>query len=157
MIHSWKALILFICLAFPFASAQAQSDEAFIKYRQDLMEAIGGNMGAIGDTLKNKLPYQDNIATHAQGIHLASQLITSAFKKDVSEGATDAKPDIWKEWEKFAAAADKLGQESEKLAQVAASGDMEAIGAQVKTMGKACGNCHKPFRKPKEESYKRSQ
>jgi len=158
MMRSWKLVLLsFICLALPLASAQAQSDEAFIKYRQDLMESIGGNMGAIGDTLKNKLPYKDNIATHAQGIHLASQLITSAFKKEVSAGPTDAKADIWKDWDKFATAAKNMGQESEKLAQVAKSGDMEAIGAQVKALGKACGTCHKAFRKPKEESYKRAK
>ena len=157
MIRSWTTLILFICLFLPFASVQAQSDEAFIEYRQDIMKTFGGNMGAISDTLKNKLPYQDNIATHAQGIQLASKLIESAFKKEVSEGATDAKPDIWQEWDKFADAAKKLQEESSKLAQVAESGDMEAIGTQVKAMGKACGNCHKPFRKPKEESYKRTQ
>jgi len=155
--RSWKSFILLICLVLPLASVQAQSDEAFVEYRQNVMKTISGNMGAIGDTLKNKLPYQDNIATHAQGIHLASKLIESAFKKQISEGATDAKPDIWQDWDKFTAAAKTLGEESDKLAQVAESGDMEAIGAQVKALGKACGNCHKPFRKPKEESYKNKQ
>jgi hypothetical protein len=31
---------------------------------------------------------------------------------------SDAKPDVWQDWEKFVAAAKKMGEESGKLAQV---------------------------------------
>jgi cytochrome c556 len=153
--HLWKLLLCVICIALPLTSALAQSDEAFITYRQKVMQSIGANIGAIGATLKNKLPYQDNIATHAQEIQLASTLIASAFKKEITAGKTDAKPDIWQDWDKFTTAAKHMGEEAGKLAMVAKSGDMAATAAQLKALGKACGNCHKPFRKPKEESYKR--
>jgi len=133
---------------------QAQDDAAFIQYRQKVMTSNGANMGAIGDILKNKLPYQSNIQVHAQEIQRMSTLIPGAFKKDVAAGKTDAKPEIWKEWDKFAAAADALGREAAELATVAQGGNMEAIGAQVKKLSDTCGNCHKPYRKPKEESYK---
>ena len=156
--HVWVLLLVLACLALPFTGAQAQSDEAFVQYRQKLMSANGGHMGAIGDIQKNKLSYQKlHIVNHAKAINLDSALIDEAFKKEVTAGKTDAKPDIWKEWDKFTAAAKALGEESGKLAEVAQSGDMEAIGAQVKKLGDACGNCHKPFRKPQEESYKRQQ
>ena len=149
-----KFLVVFVVLMIPLASALAQSDEAMIEYRQKVMQAIGANMGSTGAILKEKLPYQGHIAHHAYQIQSASQLITSAFKKQLAEGKTDAKADIWKDWDKFAAAAKELEQESGKLAMVAQSGDMAAIAEQVKAVGKACGGCHKPFRKPKEESYK---
>jgi cytochrome c556 len=58
------------------------------------------------------------------------------------------------EWDKFTAAADAMGREAAELAKVAQNGNMEAISAQVKKLGEACSNCHKPYRKPKEESYK---
>jgi cytochrome c556 len=86
---------------------------------------------------------------------MTSTVIEDAFEKEIAAGKTDAKPDIWQDWEKFVAATKKLSEESGQLAQVAQSGDMAAIGDQVKALGKACGDCHKPFRKPKEESYKR--
>jgi cytochrome c556 len=151
---SWKLLLLFVCLAIPWAGAQAQGDEALIQYRQKVMQSNGASMGAIGDIMKNKLPYPGHIFTHAQDIQRMSKLIGEAFKKEITAGKTDAKPEIWKEWDKFEAAAQALGEESGKLANVAQSGNMEAIGAQVKKLGDACGNCHKPYRKPKEESYK---
>ena len=155
--HLWTLLLVLVCLTIPWAGAQAQSDETFVQYRQKVMTANGASMGAIGDILKNKLPYQSHIVTHAQDIQRISTLIAEAFKKEVTAGKTDAKPEIWKEWDKFADAAKGLGEESGKLAEVARSGDMEAIGAQVKKLGETCSNCHKTFRKPKEESYKQQQ
>ena len=47
-----------------------------------------------------------------------------------------------------------LEMKTAELAKISQSGNMEAISAQVKKLGDACGACHKPFRKPKEESYK---
>lgn len=153
----WKLLLFLVCVALPLTGAQAQNDEAFVQYRQKVMQSQGANMGAIGDILKNQLPYQNNIAFHARGIEVSSKVIPEAFKKEIPEGKTDAKPEIWQDWDKFTAAAEALEQESAKLVEVAQSGDMEAIKAQVKKVGDACGDCHKPFRKPKEESYKRQQ
>jgi cytochrome c556 len=133
---------------------QAQENEAFIQYRQKVMTANGANMAAIGEILKNKLPYQSHITVHAQEIQQMSTLIPDAFKKDIAAGKTDAKPEIWKEWDKFTAAADTMGREAAELAKIAQNGNMEAISAQVKKLSEACSDCHKPYRKPKEESYK---
>ncbi len=150
-----KLLLLSLCLALPFATAQAQSDEAFLQYRQKLMQTLGATMGSIGQILKNKLPFRGHIATHAHDLNQLSKLIPDAFKKEITAGRTDAKPDVWKDWNKFVAASEKLGQESAKLAEVTSSADMAAIEAQMKAVGASCGGCHKPFRKPKEERFKR--
>jgi len=150
----YGCLVVFVCLILTSAVIQAQEEEAFIQYRQKVMTSNGANMGAIGDILKNKLPYQSHITVHAQEIQRMSTLIPEAFKKDIAAGKTDAKPEIWKEWDKFTEAANTMGMEAAELAKVAQSGTMEAIGAQVKKLSDTCGNCHKPYRKPKEESYK---
>lgn len=83
-----------------------------------------------------------------------ASIASEAFKKEITAGKTDAKAEIWKEWDKFAAGFEALGQEAMKLAEVAQKNDAEAIAAQAKKLGEACGSCHKPYRKPKEESYK---
>lgn len=150
-----KFLLVLVGLAIPLASVQAQSDQAFLTYRQKVMASMGGNMGATATILKNKLAYEGHIVHHAYQIQSASRLIPAAFRKKITEGKTDAKPDIWQDWDKFVDAAKKLERESGKLAEVAQSGDMAAIAAQVKAVGKSCGGCHKPFRKPKEERFKR--
>ena len=46
----------------------------------------------------------------------------------------------------FSAAAQKLVDESAKLAEIAGEGDKAAVGTQAMTMGGACKNCHDTFR-----------
>lgn len=146
------ALAAFIVL--PLSGALAQSDEAFIKYRQKLMGSQGANMGAIGDILKQGLPYKENIARHAAALNATAKIIAAAFEKRITAGATDAEPKIWDEWSEFQDKARDLERESARLMEVAASGSMSGLVDQVKAVGKTCGGCHKPYRKPKEESYR---
>jgi len=142
-------------LAFLLTGAQAQDDEHILGYRQKVMKSMGASMGAIGDILKHKLPFAGHIGVHAGDISRMSAVIAESFEKEITEGRTDAKPDVWQDWDKFVAAAETLQEEGAKLADIASGGDMAAIGAQVKNLGKACGDCHKPFRKPKEERFQR--
>ena len=138
----------------PFGSAFAQSDNAYIQYRQKVMQAQGANMGAIGEILKEKLPLAKNIADHAAQVSESAKLIPSAFKHKVTDGMTDAKAKLWDDWKEFEEKAGDLQKAAAHLASVAKGGDMAAIGDAVKGVGKTCGGCHKEYRKPKEESYK---
>lgn len=131
----------------------AQEDPV-ITYRQKVMLSNSANLGAISDIMKFSLPYEANIAVHAEQLSRAASLIPSAFEEELSEGLTDAKPEIWEDWETFEQYADDLKNASSTLAETAASGDPAAISAQLKEVGGACKQCHDDFRKPKEESYK---
>ena len=110
----------------------------------------------MGGMVKGKIPFDAAIfADKAKGLATAASLdLTEGFPEGSREDS-DAKPEIWQDWNKFVAAAKTMGDESGKLARLAQSGDMAAIGAQVKAVGKSCGGCHKPFRKPKAERFKR--
>ena len=131
-----------------------ESGEAQIEYRQKLMSAIGANMGAISDILKNRLDMPGGVANHASQMADAAALIAPAFKKQLANGATDAKPEIWSDWAKFETAIADYEAAAKALAEAASSGDPSAVGPAMRGLGKSCGGCHKPFRKPKEESYK---
>lgn len=144
-------------LLLPPALSSAQDDkDPVISYRQKVMQSIGANIGAISDVLKYSLPHQGNIQVHAEQMNRAASLIPSAFEENLSEGLTDAKPEVWDEWQEFEEYAGDLESASAELAEVAAGGDAAAIGAQVKKVGDTCKQCHDEFRKPKEESYKKN-
>jgi len=153
---AWIAATLVLAAA-PVRAADpaAGEDEAAVKYRQKLMSAIGGDMGAIGDILKYGLPFPQNIAVHAQNLARSASLIPSAFERRVVSGPTDAQPLVWEKHDVFLDKAKKLEEEASKLAKLGGSADPAALGKQVKALGDACGGCHEDFRKPKEESYKR--
>jgi cytochrome c556 len=139
-----------------FGSARAEGDEAFIQYRQKIMTANGANCGAIGDILKNQLPYsKDRIAEHARLLHGNIGMVSSAFKQKTADLKTDAKPVVWQDWAKFEDKIKALDTEVGKMEKVAASGTPQEIADQFKKVAGGCKSCHDDFRKPKEESWKK--
>ena len=146
------AVIVFLLLATP---TWAQNDEGHIKYRQHLMGSIGASTGAVGDILKYRLSLLPNVETHAKNIAADAKLIASAFREKVVSGATDAKANIWTEWEDFEKAIQAMETAAENLEEAGDDADLGKIAAGMKSLGRSCSGCHKQFRKPKEESYKR--
>ncbi len=152
--------ILHLALAVAFllglcSTLVAQEDANLVEYRQKLMSGQGASMGSIGDYMKYKLTYStDQIVTHARNIHEYSKLIEETFKKDISAGATDAKTEIWGNWDDFVAKSKAVTEASAALVEAAESGDKSAMMPAVGKLGGACRSCHNTYRKPREESYK---
>lgn len=140
------------------AQPEAGADEGAIQYRQKVMSAVGADMGAIGDIMKYGLPFPTHVVAHAQSLSKHADLAAAAFERKVVEGPTDAKPEVWEKPDLFLEKLRAMKAEADQLAEVAARSEATPaeIGARVKALGDSCGNCHKTFRKPKEESYKRA-
>lgn len=120
-----------------------------IAERQDNYEKIGDAFKAIRGQLEGGAPDLAIIEASAKDINERAGKITALFPKgtSVDDGFdTEALPAIWEKPDEFKAAAQKLIDESAKLAQVAKGGDAAAIGAQAKAMGGTCKNCHDSFR-----------
>ena len=140
------------------ASAQdaKKLDEGAIKYRQSVMESVGGDMAAIANIMKYGLPLTGNIVTHAEGLASHAKLVSSAFERKATGGPNDSEPAIWEKTDEFKEKSKAFETETAKLVEVAKAGDGAALGVQMKATGKSCGGCHDSFRKPKEESFKRN-
>lgn len=133
------------------------ADEAknVIAYRQNVMKGMAAHITQIAMVAKGEVSFAAHVAANAQAMANAAKIIPEVFPKGTTgEEAgveSEAKPEIWAEWDKFAAAAKALEAQAGKLAEVASGGDVAAIGAQLGEVGKACGGCHDPFRKKKQE------
>ena len=126
---------------------------ALIAYRQSIMKAVGGHMGAIAMAAKGDVSFTDEVAGHAHAINEMSKNLGRLFPEGsgMEAGETRALPIIWEKWDDFVAAAKAMETESAKLAEVAKGGDRAAIAAQTGELGnKGCGGCHKTFREKKE-------
>ena len=132
------------------------ADQGALKYRQALMESIGGDMAALSDILKYGLDHPGHAAVHADALAAHAKLVAKAFERKVIDGPTDSEPEIWSKPDDYKQKVQNFETETAKLADIAKSGDAAALGPQVKATGKACGSCHDDFRKPKEESFKRN-
>jgi cytochrome c556 len=139
-------LLAGLCLLGVPTASVADTETAYVKYRQSVMKAVGGNMAAIADVLKERLPLTGNVAAHARQLEIAGGLIEPAFEREVLAGKTEARPEIWENWVDFVALAGQMTQRSRELAQVAGSADTRTLAAHFKALARTCGQCHRKFR-----------
>ena len=130
-----------------YGTSSFADSHGIIKYRQNVMKSTAGHMGAIVDILKNGLPLEAHVSDHARSMLQNSRMTLLMFPEGSGKGRTKSKQEIWENWSKFESAANDFERESEKLSEVAESGDMEALAKQVRATGKTCSGCHRNFRK----------
>jgi cytochrome c556 len=130
------------------ASAQFQKPDDAIAYRQGAMNVMGEHFGRIGAMVNNKAPFDAKLAAeNATVVAFMSKLPFAGFVEGTEKGHdTKAKPGIWKEADKFKAAATKMQDDVAKLNTVAQGGNMDEIKAAFGEAGKSCKACHDEYR-----------
>ena len=129
----------------------ASAEMSPAKQRQSAMKALGGHMKAIGAVAKGKVAHSAATAVHAQAIHEISQYLGLLYPAGSGGEETRAKPEIWSDSSGFSAKIDDFAAVTPFLVAAAKTGNAGAIGAGLRQVGKACGGCHKPYRKPKKK------
>ena len=110
------------------APAPAGDAPAELELRHDNFEAIGDAFKAIRAQFEG-----------------ASPDLAAVSGRDAGWD-TEALPTIWEKPDEFAAAQQKLLDESAKMVELANSGDAAATGEQIAALGGSCKNCHDTFR-----------
>ena len=131
------------------ALSVSADDEAFIKYRQSAMKAMGGHMGGAVAIVKGEVPYESDLVAHATGLDETAQVVPNAFKQETSGGETRAKPAIWKDSDEFMQKIKDLQSATAAFLAAAKSGGKSAAGEKLGAVGDACKGCHETFREKK--------
>lgn len=145
-----SALALSIAAAALFAapvSAESDPNEA-IKFRKAIMEVVGGHTVALFAILQQKVPHQDALVYHAEGLAAISKHTKPAFEQNTAGKGTEetlAKDNIW-DGPEFNDGMAKLETASADLAAALKSGDGAAIGPAAQALGGSCKGCHDKFR-----------
>jgi len=147
---SFAAAALALMMGFGTVGVLAQDKEQQIQTRRDTMKRQGADFKAIQDYVKgegDQAAAEKAIADLQTIAPKIPDLFPAGTGLDAFPGKTGAKPDIWKEWDKFKAIPPVLASDEEKLAAAIKAGDKAAIGAQLANTGKnGCGACHTPYR-----------
>lgn len=125
----------------------AAEPEDIIKYRKNVMKAIGGHTSAAGAIVQGKVDYKTYLVQHARALQAMTQDIPSLFPKDSDFGNTEAKDAVWSKRAEFEKAASNAKAKVEAFAKAVQGGKQDAIVASFKDMGEGCKGCHKDFRK----------
>lgn len=134
-------------LSAPLALQAQSQPEDIIKFRQNVMKANSGHMGAAGAIMQGKVDHKNRLADHAKGLEITNKDIASLFPKGSDKGKTRALPSIWEKRADFEQVAKNAERASAAFAQAVAAGDDKAIQQRYKELGEACKACHKDFRK----------
>lgn len=132
------------------AWAESFKFEEPIKYRRAAMTMIKWHVDRIAPMVKNPQAFnRDEVVRNATYIEMLSKVAQEGFVPGSHEGDTKAKPEIWKEWERFKSLGDRFQVESTKLREVARTGDAAAVKTQLGEVNKVCKTCHDDFKSSK--------
>jgi cytochrome c556 len=139
---------LIAALAAAPAHAQFAKPEDAIKYRQSALFVMGQNFSRVGAMASGRAPFDAKVAAESAAVvEYMSKLPWAAFGEGTDKGNTKAKADIWKESDKFRAAASKMQEEVAKLNAAAKTGNLDQIKATFGAAAQTCKACHDDFRK----------
>lgn len=124
------------------AFAQEATDPN-VKARQDLMKTIGQNTKILGDMAGAKTPFDAVTAETAKAdLIAASAEIGAVYETQATDASSEAKPEIWTNWEDFV----KRGQNLNIAATALDASSAETIGAGMSAVGQSCRDCHSTYR-----------
>jgi cytochrome c556 len=139
--------LLLLAMGLP-AQAQFAKAEDAIKYRKASFTVMAAHFSRLGAMANGRAPYDAMAAaSNADVVAAMSKLPWAAFGEGTDKGDTRAKPEIWKEADKYKEAADKMQAEIVKLNTAAKAGNIDALKAAFGPAAATCKACHDNFRK----------
>ncbi len=118
------------------------------KVRHDIMEVFGKGFGKISKIMKGEEGTPAEFPAIARKMADAAGKTKASFEKDTRgmEGFTEAKDEIWDNWEDFASRLDKMDTDAQAFLAAAETGDMAQIGPAMKALGSNCKSCHDKYK-----------
>jgi cytochrome c556 len=129
-----------------FAGSVAVADP--IQDRQALMKERGKLAGQISKVVKGETPFDAAAvldALKALEVNAEKFDADTLFPAGSDKGDTTAAPKIWEDMAGFKAAEDKFLADA-KAAVASPPADVDALKAQLNTLGGDCGTCHQTYR-----------
>lgn len=143
--NTTRPTVVFLLLSGTLALAHEEAT-GVVKERMDLMDGQKDAMKIIGDMAKGKAPFDAaKAAEAARDIETTSKQIHELFPEGSDGHPSDAKPEIWTNWEEFTSDAEELQAAAKALAAALDAGD-PAWKGNFQTVTDACKACHKSFR-----------
>jgi cytochrome c556 len=121
------------------ANAHEDVKNETVKARMMAMSAIGGAMKTVGV----KVAFDAEAAAAAVAVMEAqSAKVPALFEAQEGDPKSEAKPEIWTNWDDFVAKSNALNA----AAKAADTSSVEALGASLGALGGACKACHTAYR-----------
>ena len=138
-----KTLCISALLMTGAAFAAVTATDPDVIARKDLMKTIGGAAKTLGGMASGEVAHDAAAAEAAkQAMIAAAAEIEAKFTNNAADPASEAKPEVWTNWNDFLAKGKALGDAAGALDVASA----ESIGAGMGAIGGACKACHTYYR-----------
>jgi len=136
------ALLGLCCVVIPANSHEHAT--GVVKERMDLMENMGKRMEAINARIKGKAQLAA-IKDDARVIAEGATHIAHLFPPGSLQRPTEARAEIWRNFDDFERIAKALEAASRKLAETDIA-EFGALSDQARAVSRTCGECHERYR-----------
>ncbi|MGA7979275.1 MAG: cytochrome c [Chromatiaceae bacterium] len=144
--------LLVVCSFVLSAAVLAESDPTdLIKYRKNVMSALGGHAGAASMIIRGKVDYAPQLIDHARSLALTATTIKDIFPPDSELGDTNAKAAVWEKPDEFKQHAMDTQEAAAAFLKAVEAGDKAEMGKKFLALGKTCKSCHDQFRKEEKK------
>lgn len=125
------------------AVAHAGVENKAVAARMESMKAIGGAMKTLGGMAKGAVDFDQTAAQAAvDTIAKQSGMVPALFEAQETDPMSEAKPEIWTNWNDFLAKANVLNT----AAKGTAITDAASVGVAMGAIGGSCKGCHSEYR-----------
>ena len=140
-------VLLSAALSLP-AIAHIERSEPLQSLRQSYFAIVGMTFGPMGDMVKGDIEWNgEQFAAWASDLAAVSSVtVERGFAPGSDKGKTRAKPEIWDNKADFEEKLGNFRMQAAKLAEVAATGDRQAIAGQFRQTGGARKACHDNYK-----------
>jgi cytochrome c556 len=141
-------LVFLSCLLLvqaPTAHGAEQSADGVIAYRQNVMRALGGHMGAMALILKGEVGAAKDLRVHADSVIGLAGLVPSLFPVGSDSGRTNALPEIWLEPARFQQRVSELRRAVDGFRR-GVGGSRREFARGFQGLAAACKDCHDGYK-----------
>ena len=130
-----------------FTSILLGSSIASADVVEDRKAGFRGNVTAL-KAIRAAMSENDaaTIAINAEKIAAWFEVMPNYFPEGSNTGKTNARPEIWTNWEKFTGISATARQSALDLAMAAKAGDSDGINAGFQAVAGTCKTCHQSFK-----------
>ena len=139
-------LTVLVLLAFSPLAFAHEDATGVVKERMDLMKRQKEDMKVIGPMAKGQVALDARKAAEAsRDIEVTAKKIPELFPVGSGGHPSEAKPEVWTQWDNFTSDAEALGVAAKDLVAALEANDPNWT-AKFKGVIDACKTCHKTFR-----------
>lgn len=133
----------FVALASTAVFAEGEAQDPTVKARMELMKSVGAAAKTLGGMAGDKAPFDAAAAEAAKAAMIAAAAdIPAKFEAQASDPVSEAKPEVWTNWDDFVA----KGAALKAAAEAMDASTLEGVKAGMGAIGGTCKDCHTTYR-----------